>query len=917
VSTGPDSVLGPFGGVFSPSASSSSPFGSPQVAANAARQTTSQQADGVANASTAAPALGLAEGTADNPHMFSTLEHHAIIPGGVGPDDPINAGSGISSAGQPVGSIAQLADYLVNGYWTQFAHTVAHHWPSNTITYNLGNLNASEQNLALSALTLWAQVANIAFAQAGTASINFNHNGNMQAFTSGSWNGSGQMTSATVDISSNWISTYGGGATYSYGFQTYIHEIGHALGLGHQGPYNGSGTYGTSNIYANDTWQFSVMSYFSEPNYDGGSYDYVITPQMADITAVQSIYGAASTRTGNTTYGFNNNAGSIYDFTQYSGTPALTIYDSGGTDTLDCSGYSQNQTINLTPGAFCSIGGYSHNIGIFTTTTIEAAVGGSGSDTIVGNSANNTLTGGRGNDTIDGGAGTDTATYSGSRSQYLATLNANGSYHIVDMRAGAPDGTDDVSNVEFFQFADLTVTAGALVNPDFTATQILLSGASISCRINNVGLAAAAGSTTGIYLSTDTTITTSDTLLTTLSTPPLATNSSDIESISLFSLSFPSNLVPGTYYLGVVANYNGQMAESNGTNNASNAVAIILGNDNDNTLNGTLGNDTILGFDGIDVMRGLGGDDVLIPGHGNDILDGGDGFNVAYYSRPSAGYGVLNYQGQLYVGNPTDGLDTLINIQAINFEDASASRVGSGLDYIASYSDLIKAFGANETAGARHFLDHGWAEGRTIPFNGLDYIASYGDLIRAFGANEQAGATHFIDNGFNEGRHVTFNGLDYVASYGDLIRAFGANEQAGATHYIEHGLNEGRNVTFNGLDYIASYGDLIRAFGANEQAGATHYINHGFNEGRHVAFNGLEYIASYGDLIRAFGANEQVGATHYIEHGFNEGRGANLFDPEAYLTKYPDLRAAFGHDDHAATVHWIMHGFYEGRDWHM
>ena len=47
------------------------------------------------------------------------------------------------------------------------------------------------------------------------------------------------MSRATVHISSNWS---GGAATgnYSYFFQTYVHETGHALGLGHQGPYNGS-----------------------------------------------------------------------------------------------------------------------------------------------------------------------------------------------------------------------------------------------------------------------------------------------------------------------------------------------------------------------------------------------------------------------------------------------------------------------------------------------------------------------------------------------------------------------------------------------------------------------------------------------------------------------------------------------------
>ena len=258
---------------------------------------------------------------------------------------------GTVNAGQPVGTITQLADYLVNGYW-QAQGSVPHHWFSNTITYNLGNLTASEQALATSALNLWHEVANLTFVlTTGSANINFNHNGTMTASTGGSWFSNGQMVSATVDISSDWITKDGGandGRTgiYSYGFQTYVHELGHALGLGHQGPYNGSATYGTSNVFANDTWQFSIMSYFAQNNFGGGRYDYTITPMMADITAVQSLYGAANTRAGDTVYGFNSNAGPIYDFSLYTafGTPACTIYDSGGNDTLDCSGYSMSKS---------------------------------------------------------------------------------------------------------------------------------------------------------------------------------------------------------------------------------------------------------------------------------------------------------------------------------------------------------------------------------------------------------------------------------------------------------------------------------------------------------------------------------------------------------------------------------------------
>ena len=69
----------------------------------------------------------------------------------------------------------------------------------------------------------------------------------------------------------------------------------------------------------------------------------------------------------------------------YSPAPALTIYDSGGNDTLDCSGYSAAQTIDLHPGAFSSVGGLVNNIGIALNATIEKAIGGSGNDTLIAN----------------------------------------------------------------------------------------------------------------------------------------------------------------------------------------------------------------------------------------------------------------------------------------------------------------------------------------------------------------------------------------------------------------------------------------------------------------------------------------------------------------------------------------------------
>ncbi|WKA30777.1 M10 family metallopeptidase C-terminal domain-containing protein [Bradyrhizobium roseum] len=318
------------------------------------------------------------------------------------------------SASKPVVSIATLADYLVNGFWV-YNSTPAHHFSSNTITYNITGLNAAEQFLAQTAMQAWSEVANISFVQtSGAANITFTHNGTMQAYTSGAWYGNGAIAYQTINISTDWVTTDGGAndnktGIDSYAYQTYVHEIGHALGLGHQGPYNGSASYSTDAIYANDTWQYSIMSYFSEQNYSGSSYRYVVTPQMADIYAVGLMYGAAtSTRTGDTVYGFNSNAGAVFNFAAYSPAPALTIYDSGGNDTLDCSGYSAAQTIDLNAGAFSSVGGLTNNIGLALNAVIEKAIGGSGNDHLIASNTGSTLSGGGGADTLTGGAGNDT-----------------------------------------------------------------------------------------------------------------------------------------------------------------------------------------------------------------------------------------------------------------------------------------------------------------------------------------------------------------------------------------------------------------------------------------------------------------------------------------------------------------------------
>ena len=194
-----------------------------------------------------------------------------------------------------------------------------------------------------------------------------------------------------------------------------------------------------------------------------GYYNVPTTPGILDIAAAQQLYGVATSGPltgGGKVFGFNSNlAASIkayFDFTVNTN-PVVTLWASGVNNTLDLSGWSNPAIINLNPGTFSSAHGLTNNIGIAEGAVIDKAIGGGGNDNITGSSLNNTLTGKGGSDTINGNGGSDTAVYSGSKSQYQITQNGDGSIRLVDLRSGSPDGTDTVSNVEFFQFADGTV----------------------------------------------------------------------------------------------------------------------------------------------------------------------------------------------------------------------------------------------------------------------------------------------------------------------------------------------------------------------------------------------------------------------------------------------------------------------------
>ena len=154
--------------------------------------------------------------------------------------------------------------------------------------------------------------------------------------------------------------------------------------------------------------------------------------------------------------------------TALAGQTALTVdpsfdYTDAGDENLTITGSGLGDIIALGSGNNTVIETTGSNI-IFVKDAATA-----GSNTIHGGDGYDTIVGGQGNDTIVGGSGITTVYYSGARSEYQITRLDNGALQIADPGIGTPEGTDTLSGVEFFRFADKTYDFSA---PVIAATDV-------------------------------------------------------------------------------------------------------------------------------------------------------------------------------------------------------------------------------------------------------------------------------------------------------------------------------------------------------------------------------------------------------------------------------------------------------------
>lgn len=272
----------------------------------------------------------------------------------------------------------------------------------------------------------------------------------------------------------------------SEGRGMYAHEVGHLLGLHAptEGLYKDGMpiTYAQDAQYLQDTRGYSVMSEFGEQHTQQDfKGNYASGPMLHDIAAIQALYGANThTRTGDTTYGFHSDSGRA-DLSLHKSTDVMVgaIWDAGGFNTLDFSGYQQDQKIDLHQGAFSDVGGLKGNVAIANGTHMQHAIGGQGNDILIGNDEGNVLEGHAGNNIFFGGKGSDIMTGGPGHNTYVYSdpleSAVNNPDWITDFKTGQ-DVIDFTPMLAKFK-ADASYTSSPL--PALTHTQTVESGVQV------------------------------------------------------------------------------------------------------------------------------------------------------------------------------------------------------------------------------------------------------------------------------------------------------------------------------------------------------------------------------------------------------------------------------------------------------
>ena len=626
-----------------------------------------------------------------------------------------------------VGTYDEIARQLTDGYWEYSAARFGGYGgrrafdvaPGGTLTADITALSPEEQQLARWALEAWTNVTGIGFRLVtGGGQITFDHDVPPGFHGTGGPTrlGPGGVTlRAGVHVSADLLADHGA-AIDGYAFHVFVHEIGHALGLGHAGDYprvssDPGVAFPDDAKFLNDSHQVSLMSYFHQHlnTHVDASAARPVTPMIVDILAIQDLYGVPDDiNAGDTIHGYGSNVGGYLgrllaalsgekpDAAIYAGGPvALTLHDTGGDDTLDLRWDAGDQRVDLRPEGISDVLGLTGNLVIARDTLIENFVAGSGNDAVTGNDAanrldgragNDRLSGGRGDDRLAGGAGNDRLAggagadaMDGGPGRDLLWYAESDAGVDVDLSTGAGSGGpaegDTFQNVEGVigsAHAD-TLTGGA--GNDWLAGRgggdVLAGGGGNDNLVGGAGADAMDGGAGHDRV--------------------------------LYGRSAAAVRIDLSAGRGRGGDAEGDTLEN---------VEEIVGSPHADTLTGGDGDDWLIGNAGDDVLAGGAGHDNLVGGAGADAMDGGPGHDRLWYGGSDVGVSVDLSTGTAR-GGDAEG-DTFENVEGVGgSRHADTLTGGSGNDWLAGHAgdDVL-------TGGAGADRLEGGAGGDTASYAG-------------------------------------------------------------------------------------------------------------------------------------------------------------------------------------------------------